>query len=229
MPMPGGSNTLRVILNFHGVGAPSRAFEEGEERYWISVQRFREILDLAANAAGALGGITFDDGNDSDFLIALPELRARRMPATFFVLAGRLGERGYLTAEQVRQIDKDPLFAIGSHGLMHRAWPDLCDAELVAELRQSQALLSQLCGRPVSEAGLPFGRYDKRTLRHLAAQGYTVVYSSDGGPGLSRRAPVSRFSVRSDTPLERIRTLLAPQAFTTRMTNELKAMAKRMM
>lgn len=225
--MPDGSKTLRVILNFHGVGKPSRDFEKGEEPYWINVQRFREILDLAANAAGTLGGITFDDGNDSDFLVAVPELRARRMNATFFVLAGRLGERGYLTAEQVRQIDADPLFSIGSHGLMHRAWPELCDDDLVAELSRSRAILSELCGRPVHEAGLPFGRYDKRTLRHLAAQGYTAVYSSDGGPGLCRRAPVSRFSVRSDMPLNQIRAMLDGQAFTTRIANELRILIKR--
>ena len=86
-----------VILNFHGIGVPSRALEPGEDRFWISRDAYRAILDavVAANGVPSVS-ITFDDGNLSDIAIGAPELAARGLTATFFVLAGRLGTPGSL-------------------------------------------------------------------------------------------------------------------------------------
>lgn len=213
-------------LNFHGIGEAARAYESGEQPYWIATDRFSAIIDLVEASEQSVG-ITFDDGNDSDYHIAAPALRARGRKAMFFVLAGKLDQPGYLTKSQVRELDADPLFTIGSHGMMHRPWPDCDDAELEQEIGEAQKILSEICGRPITQAGLPFGRYNRTVLKRLKAHGSKVIFSSDGGPRLTRGHPVPRFSVRSDTRMDELASMIAESAnLVSRTRNELRAQIK---
>ncbi len=70
---------------------------------------------------------------------------------------------------------------IGSHGVAHRNWKLLDDAELEAELCQSRSKLEEICKCPVTTVGIPFGSYDARVLRALQGAGYTCAWSSDRG------------------------------------------------
>jgi peptidoglycan/xylan/chitin deacetylase (PgdA/CDA1 family) len=219
--------TAPFILNFHGVGeATARTYEEGEQPYWIDIARFRAILDTFAAPirAGAMR-ITFDDGNASDAEIAAPELLRRGMTASFFVLAGKLDQPGYLSSRQVRALDVQG-FTIGSHGLHHRVWPMLDSNALTAEIAESKAILSELVGGEIDTAALPFGRYDRRVLSALNRAGYRTIYSSDGSPRLSDVAPLPRFSVRCDTTNRTIQNRLEAIGFGARARQELKITIK---
>jgi len=90
-----------INLCFHGIGAPERELEADEDQFWVEPERFEALLD----AAGELEDVclTFDDGNRSDLSLALPLLRERGLTALFFVVAGRLGEPGSLSADDVEQ------------------------------------------------------------------------------------------------------------------------------
>ena len=59
--------------------------------------------------------ITFDDGNESDALIALPELVKRNLKAFFFVVGGRIGLPHYLDRVALRDLISAGM-EIGSHG-----------------------------------------------------------------------------------------------------------------
>ena len=216
---------MNFVLNFHGIGAASRPMELGEDPYWISEAQFSACLDLV-EAAGNPIDITFDDGNESDHSIALPALEDRGMSATFYVLAGKLDQTGYLTTSQVGAIAATDGMRVGSHGMDHQSWPELDDSELDRELRQSKALLEQAIGSPIVDAGLPFGRYDGRILRRLREAGYANIFSSDGGQKLTARNPVPRFSVRSDTDLAELAKLMAGGSLMNRLRNELRSSIK---
>lgn len=216
---------MNFILNFHGIGEPGREYEYGEHPYWIDAARFGEVLDLVERLPQTVE-ITFDDGNASDYAIAVPELQRRKIKARFFVLAGKLDEPGSLSRDEVRAIDADPLFSIGSHGLMHRVWPELTEAERSEEVEQSCKILSDLCARPINEAGLPFGRYDRATMKALSKAGYTRVYSSDGGPRLTGSMPIPRLSVRNDMTLADIESAIINHGTTARLKAELRAAIK---
>lgn len=217
---------MTFIINFHGIGEAKRPYEDGEEPYWISAERFFAILDLV-EAQKRPVGLSFDDGNDSDFLIALPELRKRGLRADIFVLAGKINQPGYLSTAQVAAIDADPLFTIGSHGMDHQPWPEQDDDSLIREVVQSRAILSQICGRPIETAGLPFGRYDRRVLNALRNAGYTIIYSSDGGPRLRAAMPIPRFSIRNDTSLDLLAQMLTTwQSMTHRVLVDIRAFLK---
>ncbi len=167
-----------INLTFHGIGRPQRMLEAGESDVWVSRERFLAMLDAVTDRPDVR--ITFDDGNASDLEEALPALRERGLRATFFVVAGRLGEPAFLDAAGVRALSAAGM-DIGCHGLSHRPWRGLDEDALHAELVEAKATLEAIVERPVTAAACPFGSYDRRVLRTSRSAGYGRLYTSDRG------------------------------------------------
>jgi peptidoglycan/xylan/chitin deacetylase (PgdA/CDA1 family) len=172
-----------LILNLHGIGTPSASIPADEAYFWVSESAFAMLLDnlKAAQAKGNVPTfLTFDDGNSSDALIALPEIARRGLKATFFVCAGRIGKDHYLD----RVALKDILAAgmeIGTHGMDHRNWRGLDGISLDAEIGTARQLIEDICGVPVTKAAIPFGSYDRHVLKRLRLERFECVYTSDRG------------------------------------------------
>src|SRR5699024_2185059 len=96
---------------------PGRPLEPGEAPYWVGADRFREIVGLI-RAAPRRVGITFDDGNASDLAICAPILAREGLGARIFVLAGRIGTPGSLSAADLGRL-QEMGFEIGTHGHDH--------------------------------------------------------------------------------------------------------------
>ncbi|MFT7869262.1 MULTISPECIES: polysaccharide deacetylase family protein [Amycolatopsis] len=169
---------VTVILAVHGVGRPARQLDPGEDERWLTVEQFERVLDAVADREDVR--LTFDDGNESDVEVVLPRLADRGLTAEFFPQAGRLGQRGYLDRDGLRELARAGM-EIGSHGWEPRDWRRLDDRHADRELKDAPKLLGDLCGRPVRRYSLPFGAYDRRVLARLRQAGATRVYSSDGG------------------------------------------------
>jgi peptidoglycan/xylan/chitin deacetylase (PgdA/CDA1 family) len=176
-------STRTIGLNFHGIGRPARPLELGEERFWISPDAFRSVLDavVAANHSGDVKiAITFDDGNISDREIAAPALAERGLRATYFPLAGRLGEPYALSPADLRALRAEG-HAIGSHGFDHRDWCKLDRDGTRREFRSARDAIAAAAAGPVEAIAVPFGRYSRRVLQALRSEGYASAHTSDGG------------------------------------------------
>jgi peptidoglycan/xylan/chitin deacetylase (PgdA/CDA1 family) len=189
------------IVNIHGVGKIPRAYDSGEEPYWIDNVDLESILDFVERHPRPNSiGLSFDDGNRSDHAIAAPALRRRGLRARFFVLAGKLDQDGYLSRGQLRELSEEG-FEIGSHGYEHVDWTKANDGILTRELRDSKAIIEDTTGRAVTSAAIPFGIYDRHVLRALRHFGYREIFSSDGGPRLTSAWPTPRYSLRRGVEL----------------------------
>src|SRR3954470_2683415 len=138
-----------INLTFHGIGEPGRRLDPGESDVWVTREQFLAHLDAAAGRDDVR--ITFDDGNASDLEHALPALRERGLTATFFVVAGRLGQPTFLDAAGVRELAGAGM-RIGCHGMRHRPWRGLDQRTLDEELVQAKRVLEAIIERPVAEA-----------------------------------------------------------------------------
>lgn len=186
-----------VNICFHGIGTPRRALEPGEDAYWITPARFHEVLDLVSDEPQVR--LSFDDGNLSDIEIGLPALLERGLAATFFVIAGRLGQTGSLGRDEVRALSANGM-QIGSHGMTHQPWRGLRAADLDRELVGAHRVLEELTGQDISEAALPLGRYDRRVLRRVRSLGYRRLHTSDRQHARPHAWLQPRFSIgRTDT------------------------------
>nr|WP_228471438.1 polysaccharide deacetylase family protein [Streptomyces alkaliphilus] len=157
-----------------------------------------ELLDAhAAGRSAGLVGLSFDDGYADFAEHALPLLRRHGCTASLYVLPGLLGadnvwdlrgpRKPLLDAEGVRACAGAGV-EIGSHGLLHRALPDLDDRELRRELWESRDLLRATTG--VAPAGLcyPYGAVGPRESAAVRAAGYRYACAIDPGPLTGRYA-----------------------------------------
>lgn len=198
----------RVILNFHGLGTPKRDLETGEAAYWVHPDMFRAALDLAEqHKARTETHFTFDDSNASDLEIAAPMLSETGRLATFFVLSERIDQPGSLSTANIRALQAAG-HRIGSHGARHVDWKALDSAAQIREYDTARMAIADVTGQPVTEAAIPFGRYNRSVLQALGARGYTRIYSSDGGAWTRDTAPIPRTSPRAEMRAADIEAIL---------------------
>ena len=185
------------VINLHGIGRPSRAYELGEEKYWLSELEFENLLDFIVDCQSSSTRIrlTFDDGNMSDYSIVAPRLRTRAIGATFFILAGKIGKKGYLSDIHIQQLSNEG-FEIGSHGLNHVAWTRLRAAELRREVEELRAILETITGSSLHSLSIPFGAYNRNVIRELKQLDFRNVFSSDGGARLTTAIPTPRLTIK---------------------------------
>lgn len=173
--------TRRIGLIFHGLGQPRRNLEPGEAPFWVGVDRFERVLDrILALPDPAQVRVSFDDGNLSDFDIALPRLQARGLAADVFMLSGRMGQPGSLSQGDLRALVAAGV-QVGSHGIDHLNLTSLAPGDLARELSQSRSVLEQALGQAVTEFSIPFGAYNAPVLAAIRKAGYSVAWSSDRG------------------------------------------------
>jgi peptidoglycan/xylan/chitin deacetylase (PgdA/CDA1 family) len=205
----GGQGAEILNLCFHGIGVPDRPLEPDEDLFWVQEDQFDELLEVIAKYPPVR--ITFDDGNASDALIALPGLRKHNLTASFFIVADRIDQTGSLASSDIRDLVHAGM-SIGSHGLRHRPWRSVRGEELHKELVVAANTIASVSGQPVREVACPFGAYDRRVLTAIHRAGFRRVYTVDGGSARSEAWIQPRYTVRAvDTPADIERRARSPR------------------
>ena len=147
-----------TVLMYHSVGdnqegSTVRLEDFRRQMDWLSARGFRVVtLDECVAAArrgesGKIVALTFDDGCDDFATVALPLLAARRWPATFFIITGKMGEtelgRAGSSLKLMTWIDAATALAapgieVGSHTVSHRKLHRLPSDEVKLELEESR-------------------------------------------------------------------------------------------
>jgi peptidoglycan/xylan/chitin deacetylase (PgdA/CDA1 family) len=190
------SNDSSVYLMYHELGVPGRELclpDPGYLRYVVTEASFREQLallremglrglsvgeaiDLSKDSARGVA-ITFDDGSESDLIVAAPALKEMGFNATFYVVHDFLGQRGYLSQSQVRELS-DLGFEIGSHSMTHKYLSGVGPDVLQREIVESKHKLEQVLGRRVDHFACPGGRWNRDVSRIAEDAGYRSVATS---------------------------------------------------
>ena len=69
--------------------------------------------------------ITIDDAFSSFYDAAWPYLKKENIPFILFVSTEAVGKNGYMTWEQIKEVEKDPNVYIGNHSHTHDYLVDL--------------------------------------------------------------------------------------------------------
>lgn len=146
--------------------------------------------------------ISVDDGYVDDVRTILPDLERLHMVATFFVITGRMTEPGFLSADQIRELDRAGM-DVGDHTAHHVDLRLLTPSELQSETAGSRQVLEHVLGHPVYYFAYPFGAFNDTVIAALRTAGFTMAYTTAGGVTESTAAPLTmpRIHVgRSETP-----------------------------
>jgi peptidoglycan/xylan/chitin deacetylase (PgdA/CDA1 family) len=195
---------------------PAGSKDAGEQLYVLQVSQFREQMEylhregyrtFLLDELQALAEwpdkavvLTFDDGHESNFTLALPILQEFGFKAEFFITTGWIGRPHYMTEGQVKALSEAGM-GIGSHGVSHYFMDDLTNSEIESELSKSMAMLENIIGNKVTSFSAPGGRMQRGVVCVAKKLGYQTIHNSQ--PALftrgSSRYAIPRFSLTQDT------------------------------
>lgn len=201
------------VLMYHALEDtehPAGSRDAGEQLYVLQVSQFREQMDFLAR-----GGyrtylleelqdldewpekafvLTFDDGHESNFTLALPVLREYGFRAVFFITTGWIGTPRYLTEEQILVLHEAGM-GVGSHGISHRYFQQMSNQEIRDELRVSKVTLEKNIGSVINSFSAPGGRITRSLLKIAAETGYRDICISKPGFFEKGDKVISRFDI----------------------------------
>jgi peptidoglycan/xylan/chitin deacetylase (PgdA/CDA1 family) len=207
-----------VYLMYHELERPNRSLCNSitEYKHYVvtesdfrkQINRLNELGYVGLSVSDAASSyfqdkkrlvVTFDDGCETDLIIAAPILKEFNFNATFYVIAGHIGQNGYLSADQVKELS-DLGFEIGSHSMTHRYLSDLSTHDLLFEIKESKNQLEQIIGKEITHFSCPGGRWNEAVIKTVKESGYQSMATSHIGtnnPYLNTFS-LPRFSILRD-------------------------------
>ena len=231
------------IFMYHVLTDPSEPVgSDGGTKYRLPAAVFREHLALIKRhgfqsaLVGRLWarqdstggqpavGLTFDDGDVSNYTLAYPTLVEAGARADFFVNTATVGRPGFLSWPQIAEMQRAGL-AFQSHSHDHVVLVGLPAAALERQLRDSKRLLEDRLGAPVDFLAAPYGLLDRRVVRAAREVGYRAVGTSWNWPARPGAKTMSRIAVyRTTTAVDFSRLLQGrPSILVRRMARALLA------
>lgn len=169
---PSGHDTDKGarILTYHSVGNRDHEMNVTEDNFreqmkWLV--EHCEVCSLSEAATACKGvAITFDDGYRDNLENAMPILDELGIPATVFIVAGRVGMRldhdsdpassTLMTWDEIREIESAG-WVIGGHTLTHRKLSDCSPNEQKTEIEECTGMLKDNLGHSIESFAYPFG------------------------------------------------------------------------
>jgi peptidoglycan/xylan/chitin deacetylase (PgdA/CDA1 family) len=123
--------------------------------------------------------LTFDDGGISAFTTIAGILEEAGWRGLFFVTAGCIGQRSFMTPGQIRELHRRG-HIIGSHSLSHPLRMSCCSWDtMLEEWSVSVKILSDILGERVRVASVPGGAYSKQVAQSAAQSGIDILFTSE--------------------------------------------------
>ena len=121
--------------------------------------------------------LTFDDGYEDFYTQVWPLLRKYNYKATLYVIINRLGTKGYLTRDQVKEMAASGVVEIASHTFNHPDLRRLKNKDANFEIQASKTILEQISGQPVLSLAYPYGYYKTDFFTIASSSNYLAAVS----------------------------------------------------
>lgn len=191
---------------------------------WRGISVGEAISSYPANSVA----FTFDDGSETDLIVAAPILREINFGATFYVTVGFVGQNGYMNPSQVRELSGAG-FEIGCHSMSHAYLNDLDAPGLKREIADAKDMLEQMTGTTVDHFSCPGGRYDRRAVEVARAAGFRSFATSlvETNTRATDVFALGRIAVRRTTSLPAFQQICRGQGlWKARLRDSLRAAPK---
>ena len=147
--------------------------------------------------------ITVDDGGVSYHSVIADRLEQRGWRGHCFVSTDLIGQHGFLSAAQIRELDTRG-HVIGSHSASHPArFSAQPFGAMVGEWSRSRAVLEDVLGHAVDVASVPGGYFSPPVARAACDAGIRLLFTSEpvtavqSGPDCTL---IGRFTIRRGDP-----------------------------
>jgi poly-beta-1,6-N-acetyl-D-glucosamine N-deacetylase len=105
--------------------------------------------------------LTVDDAFQSFYTEAWPYLKKNEIPFILFVSTEPVGKNGYMTWDQIKELEKNEFVMIGHHSHTHNYLIDETHEEFISDIEKANEIFLQELGYIPPLFSYPFGEYSK--------------------------------------------------------------------
>ena len=141
-------------------------------------KKFIEEFDIPKKDKKIL--LTIDDGFKSFYDNAWPYLKEKKIPFILFVSTEPVGNNGYMTWDQIKEIDKHEFAVIGHHSHSHEYLIDKSQDEFLNDMKTADQIFQNELGYVPILFSYPFGEYSK-FMRDYVSENFKIAFGQHSG------------------------------------------------
>ena len=124
--------------------------------------------------------ITIDDAFESFYTNAWPYLEKNKIPFILFVSTEPVGKKGYMTWEQIKEIESKDFAFIGHHSHTHEYLIDVSNDEFILDIEMANQIFLKELGYIPSLFSYPFGEYSK-FMKDYISKNFKYAFGQHSG------------------------------------------------
>ena len=124
--------------------------------------------------------ITIDDGFSSFYENAWPYLKENKIPFILFVSTEPVGTKGYMTWDQIKEIEKEKFVFIGNHSHSHEYLLNFNHEDFVNDIKKSIDIFKKQLGYNPKYFSYPFGEYSLKQKLFIK-ENFEVAFGQHSG------------------------------------------------
>ena len=146
---------------------------------FVNPSNFKDELNNNKNQRKVL--ITIDDGYQSFYDNAWPILKESKIPFILFISTREVGKNGYMSWENIKEIEKYDFVEIGNHSHTHDYLIDFDDAAIENDLKKSISIFEENLGKNSIFFSYPFGEYSLSLKKIVVNLGFKYAFGQHSG------------------------------------------------
>jgi len=112
--------------------------------------------------------ITIDDAFSSFYEVAWPYLKKEKIPFILFVSTESVGKNGYMTWNQIKELEKENTVHIGNHSHTHSYLVSLKNEDFISDIDTSSSIFKNKLGYNPIFFSYPFGEYSSFIKEYIS-------------------------------------------------------------
>ena len=157
-------NQMEIIQNSNYIFSDPAKFKEN----FKTPKQNKEIL------------ITIDDAFQSFYSEAWPYLKKNKIPFILFVSTEPVGKKGYMTWDQIKEVEAESFTFIGHHSHSHNYLIDETNDLFISDTEKANKIFLKELGYIPDLFSYPFGEYSK-FMRDYISQKFDFAFGQHSG------------------------------------------------
>ena len=124
--------------------------------------------------------ITIDDGFKSFYNEAWPYLKKNKIPFILFVSTEPVGKKGYMTWDEIKEIDDSDIGYIGHHSHTHEYLIDMTEKEFINDIETATEIFKDKLGYVPPIFSYPFGEYSL-FMKNYISKNFEIAFGQHSG------------------------------------------------
>ena len=124
--------------------------------------------------------LTIDDAFLSFYTEAWPYLKKNKIPFILFVSTEPVGKNGYMTWDQIKEIEKNDFVSIGHHSHTHDYLINKSNKEFISDIEKASNIFKRNIGYVPTLFSYPYGEYSK-FMKQYISKNFGLAFGQHSG------------------------------------------------